>query len=424
MKIAIIAPGSRGDVQPYIALGRGLKNAGHIVRFVTHSNFKALVTAYGLEFWSVEANVQEIVQNADMRERIEKGNFLLLMAQMAKEAQRGALRLAEGSLSACHGMDLVLAGMGGVYIGLALAEKLDLPLLQAYLVPFTPTQDFASVLVSHPPAWFGGSLNRLSHHLTRQVMWQGFRSADTLARRKTLGLPAAPFWGPYNSEHTHGLPILYGFSPAVIPPPPDWNDDIHVTGYWFLDEAQDWTPPTALTDFLESGPSPVFIGFGSMSNRNPQEATDLVVKALKRIDQRAILLSGWGGLQKTELPDSIFMIDSIPHAWLFPRLAAVVHHGGAGTTAAGLRAGVPSVIVPFFGDQPFWGRRVAELGVGPAPIPRKKLTAERLARAIQAAVTDEEMRQRAARLGAQIRAEDGIAGAVAVVQHIERGVPS
>jgi sterol 3beta-glucosyltransferase len=419
MKIAIIATGSRGDVQPYIALGRGLTSAGHKVRFVTHLNLETLVRSYGLEFWPVESDVQEIVQSEDMRERIEKGNFLSLMAQMAKEAQRGALRLAEGGLSACQGVDLILAGMGGVYIGLALAEKLTLPLLQAYLVPFTPTEGFASVLVSHPPAWFGGSLNRLSHHLTRQVMWQGFRSADKLARKEVLGLPAPSIWGPYNSDRTRGMPILYGFSPTVIPAPADWGADIHVTGYWFLDEAQDWTPPVALTDYLESGPPPVFIGFGSMSNRNPEEMTNLIIGAVKSIDQRAILLSGWGGLQRTELPDSIFMIDSIPHAWLFPRVAAVVHHGGAGTTAAGLRAGVPTVVVPFFGDQPFWGRRVAELGVGPQPIPRKKLTSERLAHAIQEAVTDTGIRQQAASLGTKIRAEDGVAGAVAVVQDIK-----
>jgi len=232
-------------------------------------------------------------------------------------------------------------------------------------------------------------------------------------------LPAAPFAGPYNSDCTRGLPILYGFSPTVIPAPSDWNENIHVTGYWFLDELDNWTPPPALTDFIESGSPPVYIGFGSMSNRKPEEMADLVVRALKQIDQRAILLSGWGGLSKTDLPDSIFMLDSIPHAWLFPRVAAAVHHGGAGTTAAGLRAGVPSVIVPFFGDQPFWGRRVADLGVGPGPISRQRLTAGRLATAIHQAVTEQEMRQRAAKLGEKIRGENGIARAVEIIARIK-----
>jgi sterol 3beta-glucosyltransferase len=344
------------------------------------------------------------------------------MAQMAKEAQQGALHFAEVGLAASQGMDLILGGMGGLYTGLALAEKLNLPFLQAYLVPFTPTREFASVLVSRAPAWMGASLNRISHHLTRQVIWQGFRSADKLARRQVLGLPAVPFSGPYQSDHTRGLPVLYGFSPSVIPPPEDWGEEVHVTGYWYLDEDNAWAPPKALTDFLASGPAPVYVGFGSMSNRNPGETADLVIQALKQSQQRAILLSGWGGLQPADLPESVFMVDTIPHAWLFPRLSAVVHHGGAGTTAAGLRAGVPSIIVPFFGDQPFWGRRVAELGVGPAPIPRKKLTVERLAGAIQAAVDDVGMRQRAARLGSQIRAEDGIAGVVEIVQQVEKRI--
>ena len=419
MRIVIIAPGSRGDVQPYIALGQGLMKAGYIVRLVTHQDFEALVTSHGLEFWPIAGDVQAIVQDEEMRERVEGGNFLLLLAQMAKEAQRGALRLAEGGLAASQGMDLVLAGMGGVYVGIALAEKLNLPLLQAYVVPFTPTREFSSVLVPNLPPWLGRPLNTLSHHLTRQMMWQGFRSADKLARQKVLRSPTAPVWGPYNSASTRGLPILYGFSPSVIPAPADWGADTHVTGYWFLDATEDWTPPTQLTAFLAAGSPPVYIGFGSMSSREPEATTDLVIEALRKTNQRAILLSGWGGLRKTDLPESVFMIDSIPHAWLLPRVAAVVHHGGAGTTAAGLRSGVPSVIVPFFGDQPFWGRRVAELGVGPEPIPRKKLTAERLAQAIQSAVSDQTMRQRAANLGAKIQSEDGIARAVAVVQQVE-----
>lgn len=420
MRIAIIATGSRGDVQPYVALGKGLQNAGNVVRFVTHHNFEDLVTSHGLEFWPVEADVQSIAESEEMRARIEKGNFLSLMARMAHEAKRGAVSLAEGGLAAAREADVLLAGMGGVYTGIALAEKLHLPLVQAYVVPFTPTRCFPGALtpgLPSPPV-LRGALNRFSHQLTRQVLWQGFRSADKLARREVLGLPPAPFLGPYSSRSTRGMPILYGFSPSVIAPPPDWRRNVHVTGYWYLDAAPDWTPPPALIDFLNSGPPPVYIGFGSMSNRNPEKMAGLVIEALKRSKQRGILLSGWSGLRSTDLPDSILMLDSVPHSWLFEHVAAVVHHGGAGTTAAGLRAGVPSVIIPFFGDQPFWGRRVAELGVGPEPIPRKRLTVDRLAHAIQSAVTDKQMRSNAARLGARIRGEDGVARAVEIIEQL------
>jgi UDP:flavonoid glycosyltransferase YjiC (YdhE family) len=417
MRIAIIAPGSRGDVEPYIALGKGLARAGHPVRLVTHADFATLVTSHGLEFCPIEGRVQDIAQG--MGALLERGNFLAILSQMSKDARSAALVSARAGLAACRDADLVLAGIGGLFVGLALVEKLRLPLVQAYYIPFTPTAAYPSFLAPRQPAWLGSRLNRASYALARQMIWQAFRSADGLARRQVLDLPAAPFWGPFGAGAVRGMPVIYGYSPAVIPSPPDWGQDVHVTGYWFLDPAEDWTPPPALAEFLEAGAPPIYIGFGSMSSSNPAETADLVLQALARTEHRAVVLAGWGGLQVAELPDSVLVLDTAPFAWLFPRMAAVVHHGGAGTTAAGLRAGVPSVVVPFFGDQPFWGQRVADLGAGPAPIPRKRLTADRLAGAIRQAVTDPAMRRRAAELGRSIRAEDGIARAVAVIDQIE-----
>ena len=416
MRIVIIAPGTRGDVQPYIALGKGLQNAGHYIRLVSHSNFESLVTSYGLEFWSFGNDVKDAVENSEMRELTEKGNFFLLMAKMAKEARREALRFAEGGLTAAHGMEMVLSGIGGLFMGTAIAEKLGIPLVQAYVFPFTPTREFSSVLTPKLPT----VLNRFSHQLARQLMWQGFRSADTIARKKVLNIPAAPLLGPYHSKPTRTMPVLYGFSPSVIPAPSDWHGKTHITGYWFIDEPGDWQPPAELLGFLQSGSVPLYIGFGSMSNRNPEQTADVVIQALALTNQRAILLSGWGGLQQNNVPESIFMLDSIPHSWLFPRVSAVVHHGGASTTAAGLRAGVPSIIIPFFGDQPFWGQRVAELGVGSKPIPRKELTVETLANAIREVLINEDMRRRASKLGEQIQAENGIAAAVNILNELEQ----
>jgi UDP:flavonoid glycosyltransferase YjiC (YdhE family) len=418
MQITIIAPGSRGDVEPYLALGQGLTAAGHGVRLVTHQDFEALVRAHGVEFWRVEGSVQAFAQSPDMRQRLGGGNFLAVLAEMAKEAQRGAVALAEVGLAACQGADRVLAGIGGLFVGLALAERLELPLVQAYYIPFTPTRAYPSFLVPPLPAWLGRAANRPSYHLARQILWQGFRAADKLAREEVLGLSAAPFFGPYRSGRLRQGPVLYGVSPSVIPKPADWGADTHVTGYWFLDPADGWSPPPALTAFLEAGPPPVYIGFGSMSDRAPEATADLILQALARTGQRAVLLSGWGGLGVVEAPDSVFVLDAVPFGWLFPRMAAVVHHGGAGTTSQALRAGVPSLVIPFFGDQPFWGRRVAELGVGPEPIPRQKLTAQGLARALDEALGDPAMRQQAAALGARIRAEDGVSRAVAI---LERG---
>lgn len=419
MQIAIIALGSRGDVQPYIALGRGLKEAGHFVRLVTHQNFEHLVNSHGLEFFPVMGDVQEFLETEEMRELLEKGNFLAISRKTAKEAERAAVDWASEGLVACRGMDLLIAGIGGLFVGLALAEKLNLPFIQAYLVPFTPTNAFSGVLLPPSLSKLGSSFNRFSHRLIRQIMWQGFRTADKLARQKVLNLPVAPFFGPYNSSKMRDYPILYGFSPSLIPKPPDWNDNTHVTGYWFLDAASDWIAPPKLSDFLQNGSPPVYIGFGSMSSRKPEETADLILQALAQTKQRAILLSGWSGLQKENLPEAVFLADSIPHSWLFPRVAAVVHHGGAGTTAAGFRAGVPSVVIPFFGDQSFWGRKTAELGVGSEPIPRKQLTIEKLADALQIVTTDEAMRRRAADLGVKIRSENGVASAITVISELK-----
>ena len=382
MRIAIIASGSRGDVEPYIALGAGLKRAGHTVRLVTNSNFAALVTDQALEFWPTRGDPQAVASSPEMQAFLKQGNFLAIMRKMGREAERGALAMAQDGLAACRGMELLLAGLGGMFTGLALAEKLDLPFIQAHYIPFTPTRAYPSFLFPQMPGWLGWALNRSTYRLAQQVMWQGLRAADRRARAEVLELPAAPFWGPFNHARLRQTPLLYCYSPSVIPKPDDWGAAVHVTGYWFLDPPAEWQPPEALLAFLQAGPPPVFVGFGSMSTGDPQATAGLILEALRLAGQRGVLLSGWEGMHSDRLPETVYTLDAIPFAWLFPRMAAVVHHGGAGTTAAGLRAGVPSIITPFFADQPYWGRRVAELGVGPQPIPRKKLTAPRLAEAI------------------------------------------
>jgi UDP:flavonoid glycosyltransferase YjiC (YdhE family) len=418
MRLAIISIGSRGDVQPYIALGQGLIKAGHTVRLATHQDFEVFVKSHGLEFCLIRGNSQEMVGSQEMREVLEKGNFVATWRQMMRDAERAIHEWMEDSLAACQGMDLIIAGGVSVSAGISVAEKLHLPLLQAFVFPVTPTRAFPSILLPQTLPKMGGAFNFLASHLILQLGWLGTRSLLNRTRKKILDLPPYSFAEPSQASRSKGFPMLFGFSPSVIPKPADWRADDHVTGYWFLDPPADWTPPPDLLNFLQAGSPPVYIGFGSMGSRKPAETTDLVLQALSQTGQRAILLSGWGGLQKTELPASVFMVDSIPHAWLLPRVAAVVHHGGAGTTAAGLRAGVPSIVIPFTTEQEFWGRRVHDLGVGPAPIPRSKLTADRLAQAIQAAVTNTAMRQRAAELGSKIQAEDGIANAVGIIQRL------
>jgi UDP:flavonoid glycosyltransferase YjiC (YdhE family) len=213
------------------------------------------------------------------------------------------------------------------------------------------------------------------------------------------------------------MPTLLGFSEAVVPRPSDWGSQVHFTGYWRPQEPA-WTPPPALVQFLEAGPPPVFIGFGSMPVRHPQQTTQLVLAALECSGQRAILQAGWAGIGETSLPESVYLLDYAPYAWLFPQMAAVVHHGGSGTTGFGLWAGVPTILTPFLFDQFYWGERIQTLGVGPKAIPYKQLTTARLAATLETAVADNNMRQRAKRLGQTIQQEDGVATAVARIKQI------
>jgi sterol 3beta-glucosyltransferase len=414
MQVTIIAPGSRGDVQPYVALGRGLREAGHTVRVLATQDFRGLVTDYGLDFTAMGGNMETVAQ--DMQGLLEQGNFLRILSSMGRTAQQLVYQASVSGLAACQGSDLIIAGLGGLFVGQALSEKLDIPLVQAFYFPFTPTGEFPNALTPLPPMRLPAWANSLSHRIAQQMLWQNFRSADSKARREVLKLGPAPFWGPFAALRRQERTILYGYSPQVLPPPRDWGSFIHVTGYWFLEPPAGWKPPADLVDFLHAGPPPVYVGFGSMVNSNPEETPGLVLQALARSGQRGVMPSGWGGLRKEELPATVFMTGGVPFSWLFPQMAAVVHHGGAGTTSIGLWAGIPSIVTPFMGDQPFWGQRVHELGVGPKPIPRRRLTADSLAEAICCAVSDTILRTRAASLGERVRAENGVARAVAVIE--------
>lgn len=412
--ISIVASGTRGDVQPYVALGKGLKEAGYNVRLLSSENFETLVREAGVEFYSTGESIEAIIQSDEWHKTLESSNFLKILAQMQRELKRYARTLAQRIPALLEGSDMIVAGAGGLGGVFAVADMLKIPMMQAYVFPFAPTREFPSPLVPNLP--FGRLLNPISFHLTRQMLWQSSKVGDS-ATREVLRLKKGSFWGPFRMLAERKVPALYGYSRHVLPVPQDWDNTQNVTGYWFLDEPDGWNPPPDLVEFLKAGPPPVYIGFGSMGSRNPQEAGQLAVEALERSGQRGILASGWGGISLSNLPQNVHLISSIPHTWLFERMSAVVHHGGAGTTAAGLRAGVPSIIIPFMGDQPFWGKRVADLGVGPMPIPRKKLTSQRLAEAIREAVSNHVMRERASVLGEKIRAEDGVGNAVALIEH-------
>jgi len=320
--------------------------------------------------------------------------------------------------AACTDAESILFHLLTALPAASIAEKLRLPAFPCYLQHVHPSRYLASP--AFPPWRTGLSFlepfyNRATYLLEDSVFWYLIKPVINRWRQDCLSL--GPYLkNPFTKRTWSQGPFFYGFSRHVIPEPPDWGSSIHVTGYWFLKGSAAWTPPSDLIDFLESGPPPIYVGFGSMVNRNPEELTSIILRALARTAQRGILLTGWGGISNRDLPTEVFKIESVPHDWLFPRVSAVIHHGGAGTTAAGLRAGRPTLVVPFFGDQTFWGWRIYQLGVGPKPIPRRKLTVSALAAAIEQLVGNSRYAIRAEAVGAEIRGENGVENTVRLLR--------
>ncbi len=418
MLITILTAGTRGDTQPYIALALGLQRAGYQVRFVGGQNFAPFVQAYGLDFFPLSVDLAEMMNSGAAQAVLDADNPLQALLTQASAMRNTTVfdQVQDDVWKACQGADAIIYHPGMVS-GYFIARHLGIPCLMASAVPMSPTHDWPSLLFYNGPR-LGSVYNRLTHTLFDQIFWQMFRAPIKKFWRKQEQSEIVPFMPPYARQRKETLPVLYGYSEHALARPADWPAYLNITGYWFLDAESGWQPPNDLVDFLQAGPPPVYIGFGSMGSiRRARETAEIAIKALALSGQRGLLASGWNSMsQDVALPENVFMVSDVPHAWLFPQMAAVVHHGGAGTTAAGLRAGVPSVVVPYSVDQPMWGRRVAELGVGPQPIPRKQLTAENLAQAITAAL-QKEVRTRAEKLGKQIRAEDGVARAVEIVDH-------
>jgi len=374
VKICILTIGTRGDVQPYIALGLGLKAAGHEATISTLDEFEPLVNQYDLLHDNLRGDFLKAAQ-LEVREKGSNPEVLIYNP----------------------------AAIGGFHV----AEKLEIPTFAAFPAPlYSPTREFPNPFL---PFRNLGPFNKLSHRLFSKMGPAMYRGPINQFRKNVLNLPPAKGEGML-----HGKPVtkLYAYSEAVVPSPTDWDESSIVTGYWFLDTPVEWQPDPALVNFLEEGSPPVYIGFGSMFMNGGKQKTEIALQALGLAGQRGILATGWGGLSADNISKDIFVLDAVPHDWLFPKIAAIVHHGGAGTTGAAIRAGKPQVICPFVGDQVFWGRRVADLGISSSPIPQAKLTAKNLADAIQYAVSDNNIQQHALSLGETILAENGIERAV------------
>ncbi len=413
MNITLLAIGSRGDVQPAVALAVGLRRAGHTVRLGSYAQFATLAQAYDLSFTPIAGDITAMLQSAEGRAALESRNPLRLLALIRHHMRATAEQAWADIQTACADADALVSFGPFYYSADVIATIRGLPHTTVQLQPLLATGAFPAPMLPALPVQTP-ALNRGSHALAELLFWQPLRPLINKIRQEA-GLTRVSWLPPLPRAIHNGMPALYAYSELVVPRPADWPASAHVTGFLYLDAPQDYTPSADLAAFLAAGDPPVYIGFGSMNTRDPRRSGELALRALELTGCRGVLMRGWGGLDAGDVPATVHIIDDAPHAWLFPQMAAVVHHGGAGTTAAGLRAGVPAIVVPFFADQPFWAKRVAALGVGPAPIPRARLTAERLAAAIEQA-TRADTQLRAAELGRRIAAEDGVGHTVTIVE--------
>jgi sterol 3beta-glucosyltransferase len=402
LTIVCLTIGSRGDVQPYIALCKELIKEGHKPRIATHAEFEPWVRKHGIDFAPVEGDPAEL-----MRICVEHGMFTLSFMREAHTKFRGWLdELISSAWKACQGADVLIespSAMAGIHI----AEALGIPYFRAFTMPWTQTRAYPHAF-SVTEKKMGGHYNNITYITFDTVFWTSVSGQINSWRRKELRLKSTS-----KSKMRADLrPFLYNFSPSVVPPPLDWPDWIRVTGYWFLDEGDDYEPPEDLKAFIEKarkdGKKLVYVGFGSIVIENPTALTRTVVEAVKRADVRCVLSKGWSDrLEKkdrfkpeVELPPEIFPIKAAPHDWLFRQMDAAVHHGGSGTTGASLRAGIPTIVKPFFGDQYFFASRVEDLGVG---IWLKKINISVFTRALWEVSHNQRMIVKARVLGQKIR---------------------
>lgn len=416
MRVSFLALGSRGDVQPSLALAQTLAGRGHSVRFISHPGFAGLVGGRGVEFCPLSAMHGELAGSKG-KELFAKGLQPLFAFRAAVAlAKRYSLEWSREFCALAKGSDCVVGTTYAAYSAASIGKHWTIPHIQAFFQPILPSGAFSSVFLPDFPRPLPAFANRLTHRIFNQLVWTVLRPLASEAAKEVWNESRTPFLSPIRSTRDEGRPTLMSFSRHVVAPPEDWDSSIAVTGYWFLERPAEWQAPLDLVRFIEAGPPPIYIGFGSMTLKDPAATSALVLEAIEKVECRAVIGKGWGHLRPANPPPGVFLVDDVPHDWLFPRMASIVHHGGAGTVGSALRAGRPSVVVPFIADQPFWGRRLFELGVAPKALPYRAMDADSLAAAIELSLGDEPMRAKAAKLGALIEAEQGTSRAADLIE--------
>ena len=400
--ITILCSGTRGDVQPYIALAQELKKLALPVRIATGRMFESFVRGYGIDFYSIEVDHESAGVDPRMIKEAQKADNILKMFGSFLKLRKYGIYMVGKYHDACLGSETIVFHPG-LTIGYFMAEKLGIPAILASPFPLNRTSTRPSVIL-YGKVLPNAILNRLSYVLLQSMLWMASESSLKPFWKEKYGQLPKPFGMPFERHNDACHPAIVSCSNHVFERPGDWNPYIHQHGYWFVEELSTYQPSPELASFLEHGEKPVYVGFGSMLDKaDGVKVGHIVMEALAMAGKRGIL-SGMNGL--ADLPDNIICVDNVPHTWLFPRMAAVCHHGGAGTSAAGFQAGVPSIIVPFALDQFAWAQRSYDLGVGSKPLPFKKLNAVRLSEAIAFAIRPE-VCEKAKTIGRYIAAENG-----------------
>lgn len=418
-RIAIAAIGTMGDVQPFVALSLALQKRGHSVILATTADFRDFVTGHGIEFHNLGADVQAFIRQSHFDNAMSK-SMLLYAPKLLRDGQRILREACRQLWVAAQGTDAIIFHQTTNF-AIDIAEALDVPALMTAFQPINPTGEFPYVGYDGPPPEplfnrisLDPLFNRLSYVI--QAAQQSYYDfpRDRM-RAKLLGLRSSKRAGFTRNARGEQIPALHAYSPTISPRPGDWPESTIVTGFWRLEDITGWEPEPEFEAFLAAGEQPIYLGFGSMpfgAARN----TEIIVKALQMWGGRVVIGKGWGGVRAEDLPDSVYVIDKAPHTRLFELVKAVVHHGGAGTTHAGLYAGKPTFVVPQFFDQPYWGSRVAELGCGPAPVRLRKLTPGILAAALEELATDDAYQLAAADVRERLLHEDGTGLAADVIE--------
>ena len=405
-------------MQPFAALAAALTGRGHDVTIATSRGFEAMIEAAGARAVPLSVDMQAMLASPEIRQALRSFRGKIRAWRASKDMMRQQLDDMWAAAQAAG--PEVIVYHPKAFVAPYLARALGAAAVPSFLQPaFTTTGAFLNPLF--PADSLGRVLNKAANALFLRLTRLGYAAVLRDWRAQQPAFASVARMDVLAGYRPSGATVdrLHAYSRHLIPPTDDWEQRERITGYWFT-EPGEWSPPADLARFLADGAPPVYVGFGSMPSEDAERVTRIVIAALDRAGQRGVLATGWGGLEGEARSDRLYVLDAAPHDWLFPRCAAIVHHGGAGTTHEALRWGRPSVVCPVFGDQPFWGRRVAALGAGPAPLPQKRLTAETLAEAIAAALRPE-IAAGAEEIGARIRAEGGVESAAALIDGLAEG---